>query len=298
MAVLTVEENRNKEGTQGQFWQRTYTRSYTVTTDGPYDGALSIMSSLPYQIGAYYVVINNVGTVLEHDFGSFVNEITARCNAEDGCSWECTVKYAPYNPSNFPKNPLQWPPKITGGTTKFERPCDQDVNGDAILNSAGDYFDPPLSIDDSRIAIKIQVSVARFDPSIIDTYKDAISADTFFGRDPGTWKVAGISFDLEYNMDCGTPDGFYYVVTWEFEYRSEGWETQILDQGLKILDGSDNLVVATDANGKDLTSPVLLDGDGGKLASGDDPVFLTFEVYNKVPFQPLGLDPNGAPGQS
>lgn len=298
MAITSVEESWDREGTQNPQWQRTYRRKFIVVTDGPYNGPIAVRAALPVQIGFPYTFFHG-STRLEFDFSSFVNSIVCRCVSKDGSQWECTADYAPYNPQIFGINPLTHPIKISWGTTKFERVCQYDINGDAITNSAGQYFDPPVTCDDSRMNLRIERNEPSFDPSIADTYKDSISSDVFFGQQPGTWKIADITADLEYNVDCGTPDGFYYKVTYTFEFRSEGWASMILDQGLMVLNGSDQLVQALDNSSPPVavTSPIPLDGNGKALASSADLVFQTFDIYEEIAFGPLNLDPAGAPGQ-
>lgn len=294
MAVTRVAETSRSGGVDRE-WKRSYRRTFVVEVDSPYDGAVTVIGSLPVQLGNYYLVVDGLGAAVEHDFGSFVCDVQARQVSRDGLKWEAEVSYQPYNPLFFPKNPLDHPPKISWGGSKFEKAIDQDINGDAILNSAGDYFDPPVTVDDSRITLRIQRNEARYDPAIAAQFKDAINSDTFYGQQPGTWKSALPTADLQFNVDSGTADGFYYEVTYEFEFRPEGWKREILDQGLKVITGG--VQVPASEGGKDVTSPILLDGTGVALAVDADPVFLSFDVYNEIAFSQLNLDPAGAPGQ-
>lgn len=297
MAVQTVAEQFDREGTQDEYWHRTYRRTWVVETNSPYDGPLTVRAALPVGVGYAYRIFDASGNQVEYDYGTYVNKITCRCVSKDGQQWICTADYGTYNPSIFPQNPLQWPLKISWGTTKFERVVMYDAAANAVLNSAGQYFDPPLTADDSRINLKIERNQAYFDASVVAIYKDALNADVFFGGAPGTWKVEGITADLEYNNDSGTPDGFYYKVTYTFEYRAEGWNSPVLDQGLYQLDGSGNLTPILDDNGSPVTQPALLDGTGHELPSTGTPTFISYVLYNSQPYFALGLNPLGQPGQ-
>lgn len=294
----TVKETFEREGTQDSQWHRTYKRTWLVQLDS-YGGPVTVRSLLPVAVGDYYAISDPVtGAPVEYDHQVFINKITCNCTSADGLQWTATAEYEHYNPTVFPQNPLEWPIKISWGTTKFDRECQEDKDGNAILNSASMLFDPPVTADDSRINLKIEKNDSEFDPSVLATYKDAINSDTFYGGDPGTWKLCDITADLEFNQDSGTADGFYYKVTYTFEYRPEGWQVSVLDRGLFQRDGSGNLTPILDADGDPVTEPALLDGTGLPLDVGvADPVFMDFDVYPELVFADLGLDPTGAPGQ-
>jgi hypothetical protein len=297
MALVSIEESPDREGGQNNLWQRTYRRKYIVITDDPYDGPVFIGQQLPYFIGNYYRLVDNMGVTREHDFSSFVNSLAIRCVSKDACQWEAVLEYGPYNPQIFQANPISWPIKIAWGGTKFERVYQYDINGIAITNSAGQYFDPPVVGDDSRINLKIERNEPVYNPAIAAAYKDAVNSDVFFGGNPGTWKLALPTADLEYNVDSGTPDGFYYRITYNFEYRIEGWQALILDQGTMVLDGGNRLTNALGSDGAPVSSPIPLNGAGKALPAGGTPTFLAFDIYTPMPFAQLNLDPTFAPGQ-
>jgi len=294
MSITQVYEVRGaREGGYDSQWRRTYKRVWRVETDSSLTGALAVRTAIPVTLGNYYAVYNG-NTLLEYDLFSFVVNIKCQidpgCN--DDCSWLVAVEYGPYDPSTFPENPLNHPLKISSGSNRFERAVEQDINGNGVLNSAGDYFDPPVVIDDSRPTLKIVRNEQTFSPQYADTFKDTLNKFVFFDYAPLTVKCLPITGELEYNPVCG----FYYVVTYEFEIDPNGWKKLILDQGLRLIDGTKQKP-AVDVNGQPVTSPVLLDGMGGQLATGATPVFLEFDVYPVSDFTLLNLDPAGQPGQ-
>lgn len=307
MGIVSVAEKRTgRSRKQGSDWKRTYTRTFLVITDDSQNDGVVIASArdpatglvIP-GIGAAYKVGDKAAplTILTHDTGAFVTSTTATCATEDGLQWEVEVEYGPYDASIWPQNPLDHPVKVSWNFAKFEQVAFRDINGKAIVNSAGDYFDPPVTIDDSRPIVKIVRNEATFDPVLAKTYKDSTNTDTFLGQDPYTWKISDIQGDLEYNMDCGTPDGFYYVVTYELEFNPDTWKKLILDQGMRGLDGSGKFTQFLDDKGQPVSDPVLMDGNGGRKSATADPHFFTFEVYREVAFADLNLDFSGAPGQ-
>jgi hypothetical protein len=295
MAVTACNEilGARSSGIDAQ-WRRTYRRAWRVETDSPFTGSYEARTSIPVFPGNYYVQTDGAGTVTEFDTFSFASKIEASIDPEcdDDCAWIVTVDYGPYDPTTFPENPLQHPLKISFGSGRFERVVDQDINGNAVSNSAGDYFDPPPTIDDSRPTIRVVRNEQTYNPQYAISWKDTVNTDTFFGFGPGQVKLAQPLGELEYSPVIG----FYVVVTYEFEINPAGWKKEILDQGLRKLGGGGQ-VACVDENGQPVTSPVLLDGAGGQLATGGDPAFMEFEVYQKAAFSGLALDPSAAPGQ-
>jgi hypothetical protein len=281
-------------------WHRTYKRQFRVVTDNKWTGALAVRSAIPVALGNAYLLKDDTGTAIEHDDWAFCTKIEAAVESEDDLSWRVTVEYGYYDATIFGEQPLEHPIKISWGLTRFDTPLEQatDPNtGDiiAVVNSAGDYFDPPPTKDDSRWKLSIVRNEQTYDPSYADTYRDAVNNAVWFGGlfDVGTAKCCGILGTLQYNPTCG----YYYEVTYEFEINYNTWKKKILDQGLYTLDSSNVYSPALDDKGAPVTQPVLLDGAGAKLAEGAAPVYLEFEVYSMVDFGPLGLDPSGAPGQ-
>jgi hypothetical protein len=296
MAVLSVDEIRkSRSGGLDSQWHRTYRRAWRVVTDGPYAiGALGARLSIPVFFGQSYVLRTPLGALVEFDDFAFALKIDAQIDPDcnDDSSWVVTVDYGPYDPTQFPEDPLNHPIKLSWGENRFEKQVFEDRNGDPVVNSAGDYFDPPVSADDSRPTLRIVRNERTYDPIYANSWKDTLNADTFFGFAPATVKLSVPLGELEYNPICG----FYYVVTYQFEVNANGWKKQILDQGMRqVVSGVKSNIL--DDNGEQISSPALLDGSGKKLATGGTPASLTFEIYQESDFTQLGLDPYTAPGQ-
>jgi hypothetical protein len=298
MAVTSVREVFDRRSSkQNAQWQRTYTRVWEVETDSPYIGPGTARAAIPVSLGNHYKVLAADGTtVVEEDTGSFATEIeaTASSHADDGCTFEVTVQYTPYDPTQWPQNPINYPIRVGWGFAKFETVVEEDKDGNKVTNSAGDYFDPPITMDDTRPLLKVTRNEATYNPAMAKTWKDTINSLTWNGFDPYTVKVGEITGDLQYNPECG----FYFEVTYEFEIEVKGWRKLILDQGLRALDsGTGKQYAILDEKGEEITSPVLLDGSGNKLANGASPVYLSFKVYTEADFTPLNITLAGAPGQ-
>jgi hypothetical protein len=277
-------------------WQKTYRRGWRVQTTSPLVSAQAVRNACPVQLGKRYEQTDALGNVVDFDKTAFCQSLDVQIDpsCDDDCTWIIIADYGPYDPTQFPENPLNHPIKITFGANRFEKPAEEDVDGNAVLNSAGDYFDPAATMDDSRSTLRVVRNEQYYDERYATVWRDKVNESNWNGYAPGTVKILPITSEMEYSGVCG----FYYVVQYEFEINSDGWKKRILDQGLRVLDsGTGNQKLAHDENGQPATSPVLLDGNGGQLEVGDSPVYLEYQVYQEIDFGPLNLNFSGAPGQ-
>jgi len=295
VAIVSVDEIKGaRSGSIDAQWHRTYKRAWRVVTEHPLDiGPLGARLAIPIFFGQYYTLYNGL-TLVEFDEFAFALKIDAvidpGCN--DDCSWIVTVEYGPYDPTQFGENPLNHPLKITWGENRFETPLIQDIAGLPVVNSAGDYFDPPPMIDDSRPTLRIVRNEPTYDPGYAALWKDSLNANPFFGYPPLTVKSSTPLGELEFNPVCG----FYYVVTYQFEINLNGWQKLILDQGTRQIVGGVKANIVDD-QGTQITAPAMLNGVGRKLATGGIPIPLVFNAYQIQDYSQLNLDPTLAPGQ-
>jgi hypothetical protein len=293
MSVINVMEDPRGR-TSGQTiegrWGR---RVFTVELDDPDTSDLSIRyaTGLPRVTAAY-----------PNDFWLRCrsNEITARITPT---LIEVTAAYATlsnlkndiynWDGDGETENPLKKDPLIRWSSSISVEPIDVDIDGNPIINSSHEGFDPPVTREFYDEVLTITRNEAWYDRVNLMPYKGAVSSDSFYGFDAGWAKVTDIT--AEY-VTLG--EFTYAVVTYEIQIRYDGWKKRILDRGFRVYSGADGdgnpayeQVRGTD--GTPLTEPVLLDGSGGKLADGANPVWLEFEVYRTLPFAWLELQYSG-----
>lgn len=183
-------------------------------------------------------------------------------------------------------DPSDRPPKIKWKAAQYRKAIDKDINGDAIVNSAGDYFDPPPEIDSSHWVATIEKNVPAV-PTFILQYTDAINSDSFTIQGmPVAEHVAKI-MDLDISDRQTEGDFGFYVFTYSLEFRPETWKYKPLDQGFRYKDGADIKQIMDDHTPpRPITSPKLLDGSGGILnsPSTSNAQFLEYDVYNALDF--------------
>lgn len=302
MAVIEVNEMDDDEGS----WEkdkRDFVRKFQVLCDRREDAAAVIFPhpDLPQYLDPYY----------RDEFENWTSSLCRAAKAkrmdnkgraiEDGGAgwlWEITYNYSSKGEDDKgEENPLLKPVKIKVRTNRFEKPIEVDLEDVMILNSATMPFDPPVTKDDARPTVTIMRNVPYFDLQILEDYKNATNEDAFLGRPQYFWKVSDLSADMAWWDDHGI-----LVQYWEVEMEIEGnpdlWEpVSILDRG-RYEFGSDSpdptapqklVPIRAGEDNRPIQDPVPLNGNGGRLPSDGDPVFLDFSFYPPQSFGALGL---------
>jgi hypothetical protein len=286
MTILSVREKSGSRGSINDQGITEYTRVFNVVTDSAFVDAPTVRTAtgLPRRFDIYVAASGAFDTT------SVCTDVEAEQDDENPLLWTVSAKYGKpsINEDQQDPNPLLRPSVISWNFQKYQRAVWKDIDGKGIVNSANMYFDPPPVMDDSRPILVIQRNEAAFNPGLALQYQDAINSDPFFGASPGQCKVAGISAQSQTENRY-----FYWAVSYEFEFRREGWALSILDQGRyrigkipvfqKTTDGVDSEVQVVD--------PVPLNGNGGELANPTPSTlkFIDFKVYKSLSFGSLGL---------
>jgi hypothetical protein len=147
-------------------------------------------------------------------------------------------------------------------------------------------------MDESRPVLTIKRNEPSFVGTLAIAYQDAVNTDSFAGANAGQCKIFNIS--AEKHIEPWGPEGAeedvtYWSVTYEIHFRREGWHKDILDQGRYEIESGDKLKAIEDSEDRPVADPVLLDGSGKQLPAGEDPVFLPYHVYKRLPYAPLNL---------
>ena len=226
----------------------------------------------------------------EIDYFAFANKRSAKFKSRllpSGSVWSVTIDYS--TQSDDKKNPLEADLEVTYGSQQFTRQVDKDRNDEALLNSARDAFNPSVEKEDSRDTLTFLRNESFYDPFLARMFKGKINLDNFYGYQPGTCKVFDITAQPQKFSD-GTK---YYKVTYIVHVNLDGFQPKLLDQGYRYLNDDDEQVHITVENDKgqktQVTSPKLLDGEGGILADGGDPFFIDADIYEEVAFAGMNL---------
>jgi hypothetical protein len=299
MAVTSVTPVRSVAQKDGD-GHRTYTVTYRALSNSSSDGPKTVLDHADCPtVGDTY----SFGG--ETDTAAFFDGATPRYQSEDE-SWKvwlvearfATSKSSTRDPQDPPDDPLAEAPIIRTFAHKTKKAILKDRDGRMIASSAGEPYDPVQERDATRYMLRIIMTQLDVNPPFYARYRDAINDDPFFGCAVETVKVE-VPGAIDVLYGGGRK---YYKVLWEFAIRSaenlspaapyphyDDFNLTLYDYGMcKLLDGE--LISLKDKLGRPLTSPRLLDGEGGVLSPGFEPVPLDpFQQYRKLPFAPLGL---------
>jgi len=225
----------------------------------------------------------------EHPYNAFIYVKSKSVKPGGGpCRFIVTVNYESIG------NPLDNEPEYEWSFANSNEPIDHTLDAEdnktPITNSAGETFDPPVTKDIEDLVFRITRNEETFREDIAE-YINAVNDDEFFGYQPGIVKCTQVT-----GRPAKAAAMDYWIITYEFQFRRDGWKLKVLDEGFREKTGDDGgspakptYAVMVDDNDKPLSQPVLLDGAGVKLADDGDPVFLEFELYRKKTFADLAL---------
>jgi hypothetical protein len=227
------------------------------------------------------------------------------------------VKYKamPYNITTGEAATLPWlqPCGIQWSSKSYEKVLEYGLNADngyaleAIHNSAGDVFDPPIMGQVYHPVVTItRAELCSVNPNsipvFIDTYMNAVNSD--YVQIAGMWATAGY-FKMT-NLAAVRRDwhGYpYYECTYEIEINPDTWVTSPLDIGHNYWEGGYKKRFNTAQEHED--KPRCLDGHGGALpaaytltSAGYDfeytvpPVYRHYLTLDQAAFASLGLPQN------
>lgn len=257
-----------------------YVRVFRAITDSATDDGETIRQ---------YVDCPRRGAQFPNNIHAYCKTVSPRNEDFAKTVWIVTCRYDTSH--EWTENPLTDPAQISWDAEQFQRPAYKDRDGDAILNSAHDFFDPLPMRDDSRWAVTVKKNLAAV-PAWILLYQDTTN-DTVFTLDGlevavGKAKVQKVGVGTWQHRN----DIAYRVVTLLIHIAKDGFQFDILDQGFHYLSGSaQEKKHILDDDGIEVTTPGLLDGSGGQLAdpSPSTAVFGTFYVYEERDFNLLPL---------
>jgi hypothetical protein len=287
MAVIFVKELwAGRTGDVDDTFKRDYRRLFQAHTNNKGDGPVLVRAGLGISIWSSYQSY----LTGELDGASLCNKIECEQAEDSPFLWRVTVSYSTEvtEQAQQAEDPLQEPKDISWDTESYQKAVEQDRAGNAICNSALDPFDPPPTIDDSRLTLTIERNEAIDNPTRMKDYQDAVNSDTFYGFPAGEWKVAQMSCKRQYRNNV-----FFWRWVYKFHHRVEGWKLKLLDAGYRtwtLPDGWKDIL----SKGVPIQQPALLDGTGKQLPHGNPPVWMQLPngwvVYREQPFAALNLE--------
>lgn len=194
------------------------------------------------------------------------------------------------------QNPLEAPTEVAWSSSTYTEPVTVDIEGNAIVNSAGQPFDPPLTQERHPIVATIAYNSESYDPNTGLNFQDHVN-DTATTIANLTNVPARMARILEIGaVQQYWEDITYWRVTVKVEVNNaewddgQGWDRRLLDQGIYEKDGDGKTIRMRTDDGEEVTEPLKLNGSGGKLdPQTADPVFLTRKTFKEADFSSLKL---------
>jgi len=226
------------------------------------------------------------GTQHPTDFDAYLVDIDISNRSENRAVYDVVLRYSTEKTLSI--NPLFDHAEISWGYSHSDKPATEDDDGDGVVNSAGDPFDPAPTMEHSRPIVSIRKNVSAI-PTWFATYRDAVNS--------ASWYVDGMSFAArtakisDLRISAKRIANFVTFRTLEIEVQIDEatWDLRVLDQGFRELDGTDRKNIVNDGDGGDPSGPVLLNGSGAQIADPEpgDAVFEVFTVYTARDFSVL-----------
>lgn len=273
-ARRSVETGNRSEGAISHF------RSFLVTTNNALDDGAVVLASG-----------DTIGTQHANDPNAYLEHREAINDPNHRLVWRVNLEYS--SSRTRTTSPLTEPAVISWGFAQFSRPAIKDRDGSAIVNSAGDPFDPAPEIDDSRLFCRVTKNVPAVPEAILKNMMNKTNTDPIVvdGVAIGTNRAKVQALTVSPKR---IRNGIIYR-TLEYElhlnFATGGWTLSELDRGFREVDGTSGTrkAIVNDSDSSDPSQPVLLNGSGGVLS---DPTaataeYVDFEVYEETSFGPL-----------
>ena len=276
MTVTYIGENHasatNERGS------RSYTRTFKLSTSSKSESA--------YDVGSH-ISLPVIGQPHPDDPFAFCTTLTPD-PTDPWRGWTVTAQYS--DARTMSEDATSDGAVITWGSEQFQRPAVFDRNGDFIVNSAGDPFDPPNMMDDSRRVVTVQKNLTVVPTWILD-YQDAVNSDSFIIDGvtvaAGLAKMQAVTVGEVQRRNGNT----FRSVNFTIHLQRDGWLLRPLDAGFREIAYGGLVNIKNPGDDELPGAPVPLNGSGVSLASPSFStcVFLSFEVYATRAFSSLPL---------
>jgi hypothetical protein len=276
MAVVTVElipTGRRASRNDKREWA--ITDVYRVMTDDENDTQVEVLDGFSTETGIV------IGTPFLDGLVAYAQSIEVEPGTdEDFIEWRATVQYGPL----AYETPFDEPPQVEWQAESREVPLDIDTEGNLVVNSAYDPFDPTITIDRPIGKLTVTLNQAVFDWRWAYLFSNKINAQEFLGAEPRTVKMGQITFSVLYDTNVG----WYRRVTYPLYFNPDGWDAEVVDLGRRRL--ASNVRKPILDNGVPVSEPVKLDGTGSVLDPDEPPVILTYRPLEAVNFNIYNLE--------
>lgn len=288
MAIYQITEVKQQQrGEWNADASRSYTRILQCLSNDANDDASTVLAAVCAHLGITpgvpIIVVWQVGNGI--DTFAYLKKINVLQETNHRGEYKNWIARLDYDSQldQMPDNPLLRPTVVTGGFQMYQKPVEKDFFGKPILNTANQKLEG-IEIDDARPHVTMVRNEVTYDWTLAQQYVNRVNSSPFYGAGIGQVKCANIGGQGPNTENNVT----YYTVTYEFQFRQEGWQPSYQNRGRKNKDGTP----CTDQNGNEMDEPAYLDANGKQLAWPVDSnavTFVTPTAYGTVDFNILAL---------
>jgi hypothetical protein len=278
MALKLIELSDSGSAVDADY-ERSSTRSYYAWFDHT-DDENTVRNSIV--VGGIAI---DIGSAHPTDVGQRCLGITVASDGQEACpldssesiKWKIEVSYGLWNilERSPDGNPIHIPLRFRFEFTGVSTPAFVDVDGNAIVNSAGDYYDPPVEYERLHASLVVRRNESAPNINLVAAWSNTVNLKAWNGFPPKTARLMPIRIpEIMYSQ---VTNSFYWPMEYEFEINFDTWVKQILNQGFRQLDAEGQLVPIF-INGQPIDTPLMLDEDGHAIltpafvdSSGDTP---------------------------
>ena len=261
MALKGIGEKAGKSASMDADFLRAANRAYLAFFD-PGDDEIFVLLNCGYSIHGSHPSDAQV-KVLSIEVNLLESAITFPGDNTLASLWEVKLQYGPWNPleHSIDGNPLNLPVRFRLEFTTAEVAAFEDVEGNPIVNAAGDPYDPPLMREVTRATLIVMrnESPGSINLATLAALSNTLNAETWNDFPPKTVRLAPIRLpEIQYSQVTNT---FYFPMEYTFDVNFDTWVKQVVNVGLRQLDSSGNLVPIY-VDGQLATTPVPLNASG------------------------------------
>ena len=208
-----------------------------------------------------------------------------------------TVNYstAPQKqPEQNIEDPTATPPEWSFSTMTLERLVENDINGQATKNTAGDAFE--IVEVESVLVIGVKQILSSFNSKDIAEYENTVNTNAMWGYGERELWLKSFQSSILYRGDLST---VFFQRSIEIAARTinddpdpdseaKPWDVVKLNAGWNHLDDDGKLVQNTN-KGMQYQTPRMLAEDGSLLADDGDPIYKIFRIKREKDFSNLEL---------
>lgn len=192
-----------------------------------------------------------------------------------------------------PENGFPEDLQVSGSFVATRKVFEKDTEDRAVVNSAGDRFDPQPEVDSWVFVVTIARNESPpFDLTTVTQYHGTVSEGPFASieGDKCLLLVQGFEGGVHVNAEG---EKFPFVrVSYQVHINNDGWDAHYLNQGYRYRDDNSALAIAK-INGVQTPNPVMLYQDGRIIPDANLPDSVTYshyKPYKAVSWQPLNLE--------